>query len=148
MGDDRSLNVLDHYLGTWEIIIDSEDAPFSGGEYTARWVKRGSFVEKTGYLSCGDDAQTMETTTWITHDPDMDRYRMWSFMTGGIASEASASWDPVACTMTEVREHDGLTITLVTSFASEDVQQWVMETAGPDGNVVSRMSGMNRRIGS
>lgn len=148
MGDDTALNVLDHYLGTWEIIIESEGAPFSGGEFTARWVMDGSFVEKTGYLSSGDHREPMETTTWITFDASTQAYRMWSFMTGGIASEASASWNPEARAMTEVREHEGLTITLVTTFTSQDVQQWVMETAGPDGTVVSRMTGMNRRIRS
>ncbi len=146
MNRESALEVLEHYLGTWEIVIETEGSPLTGGEYTARWVLDGSFVEKTGYLSAGDDADEMETTTWMTFDPDAGVYRMWSFMSGGAASEAEASWDPDTRTMIDVRHHDGMTFTTTTQFVGPDIQKWSMETVDAKGQVLNRLEGTNKRL--
>ena len=146
MNRESALKVLEHYLGTWEIVIDTEGSPLTGGEYTAEWVLDGSFVEKTGYLSSGDDADEMETTTWMTVDEDAGVYRMWSFMSGGTASEAEATWDPETRTMTDIRRHDGMTFTTKTTFVGRDIQKWAMETMDGEGNVVHRLQGTNKRL--
>ena len=140
------LAVLDRYLGTWEITIQTEGAPWTGGEYVARWVLDGSFVEKTGYLSSGDHAEAMETTTWMTFDHEEGVYRMWSFMSGGVASEAVATWNPDDHSMTEKREDNGMTTIMVTRFVSDERQEWAMEMTGPDGSIVGSISGSNRRL--
>lgn len=146
MDRETALQVLEHYLGTWEIVVETEGSPLTGGEYTARWVLDGSFVEKTGYLSSGDDADQMETTTWMTVDEDAGVYRMWSFMSGGTASEAEATWDPDTRTMTDVRRHDGMTFTTKTEFVGRDIQKWTMETVDENGKVVNRLEGTNKRL--
>ena len=101
------LKALQHYVGSWDIDMQSQGAAKTKVRGTAKWILGGRFVEQTSTLVNTAGDPSVEIKSLMTYDPDAKAYRMWTFVSTGYASEAKATWDAKAKTMTTVLRQDG-----------------------------------------
>ncbi len=143
--DIPELKVLSNYIGTWDVVITSPDAPFAKGRSTAEWILNGRFVQQTGRLISKDRSRVLEVTTLMTYDQQKKQYRMWQFRSDGTSGEATGKWDPTTRTMTSVSRNDQHTTTTTASVAEAGIEKWSIVTTNRDNEVVFEITGTNTR---
>ena len=107
--------MLSNYVGTWDVSTTTQ-SPSAVGEFTAKWVLDGRFVQTNGSVKTSDGSNDFEITSLMTYDRERDVYRTWSFMSNGMASEAESTWDPATRTMTKIARYGDVTRTTTSSF--------------------------------
>ena len=143
--DVPELEALSNYIGTWDVVITSEDSPFTKGESTTKWILDGRFVEQSGHIASDDGATTLKITTLMTYDRNEKAYRMWSFLSNGETSESTGKWDAKNRTMTSIRRGGGSTTTTTARFGENGTEEWTMVTKDQNGEVVIKFGGKNTR---
>jgi hypothetical protein len=144
--DVPELQVLNHWVGSWDTVITSKESPFTKGRATTKWILDGRFVQQSGSLATRDGSKTMKVTTIMTYDPKRGAYRMWTFVSDGFASEAEGKWDSNARTMTSTSINEGTTAKTTANFAEDGIEKWEIVVTDRNGMVVTRTSGTNTRL--
>jgi hypothetical protein len=139
------LQALSNYVGTWDVVITSKDSPVAKGESTTTWVLDGRFVQQTGQLKSADGSSVIKITTLMTYDSEERMYRIWSFLSNGITSEASGKWDEKTRTMTTTSRQNGTTTTSTAKFSDNGTEEWLFVTTNQKNEVVGRFGGTNKR---
>ena len=140
------LKALSHYIGKWDVVISTEDAPIKAkGERTAEWILDGRFVQQTGFLAKPDGKPYMKITTLMTYDQKEKAYRMWTFNSTGESSESSGMWDATLRTMTWSRSRDGKSTTMTANFGENGSEQWTIVTINESTGDRSEFGGTNTR---
>jgi len=83
----RGLRALDHYVGSWEVVVTSRGAPFTLGQATGEWILDGGFLPRSGASSARDGSLGLEITQLMTYDPGKKTYRGWNFYFDGSIGE-------------------------------------------------------------
>ena len=143
--DVSELQVLSHYVGTWDVVATANGAPAAKGRYTTKWVLDGRFVQTTGSVKTADGSNDFRVTTLITYDQVKETYRWWSFMSNGHTEESEGTWDAKSQTMTRITRYGDFTQTATSSLAEAGIEKWTMVNTDKNGNVVSEMRGTNTR---
>ena len=143
--DVPELKVLSHYVGQWDVKINSKETPFESGEVSAVWILDGRFVQQTINLNVINSSTPLKISTMMTYDPDVRKYRFWRFVSNGNVTEASGTWDAKTKTMTLVGKDTDLTATTTASFAKEGVEEWKIVVKDSSGNDVATVTGTNTR---
>lgn len=141
-----ALDVLQHYVGNWDVKVTSAEPPLTG-EVTAKWVLDGRFVEQQGALHTPDGKQVVQLKTLFTYDPQAKVYRSWTFTSNSAPVEAEAKWDPASKTMESLGKPspDGTRVRTRADFSQQDVETWTIEVLDQAGKTVGEVRGENRR---
>ncbi len=141
------LKALDHYIGTWDVVITTQGFPFTKGQVTAKWVLDGRFIEQNGGLKSMDGSGGPKIKTLMTYDPAKKVYRSWTFLTDGATSESEGTWDAKARIMKSVSRKDegGGYSTTTADFSVAGFETWTIVSIDGSGKVVSEFSGKNTR---
>ncbi len=143
--DVPELQVLQHYLGTWDVEVTTKSSDFTKGESTARWILGGRFREQTGFMLSNDGTNRAEVTTLFTFDTNKQTYRSWMFVSNGSVSQAEMTWDAKSKTMTSVSRPtaDGVRSTVTADFSEPGKERWKFDFTDRDGKPVGKLSGVN-----
>lgn len=139
------LKALDHYAGSWDVVITGGGSPFSKGEVNATWILDGRYLQQIGTLQSADGKQTLKYTALMTYDPQRNTYRAWTFLSDGYTGEARSTWDAKAKVMTSITPNEGSTTTTTADFSEAGTEKWRIVARDAAGNVVFEMAGKNTR---
>ncbi len=141
------LQALAHYVGSWDVtLLGADSNPTMKGEATAKWILDGRFVEQNSVMT-GDDGARISIRTLYTFDTSKRAYQSWTFISTGEISEADATWDPKARTMTSMTRPgpEGTRTKIVADFSKADTETWTFLFLDRNGQQVSEIHGKNVR---
>ena len=81
----------------------------------------------------------------MAYDDEKDIYRIWSFLSSGIASETEGTWDPDTQILKQVTGYGEFTQTTNSDLSEDGIDRWTAISTDQDGNVVSNITGTNTR---
>ena len=139
--DVPELQVLQHYAGTWDVVMDNAD---SKGVATAKWILGGRFLEQSGAMHSPGNPDIW-VTTLFTFDAEKKQYRCWTFVSNGAISQSEMTWDAKSKTMTSVAQPDanGVRATNTADFSTTGKERWRFVYRDRDDQQVGEMSGVN-----
>lgn len=148
--DVPELQVLNSYVGTWEVVMATSDAPnavIGKGKSSTKWILDGRFLEQSGTMLMTEGNTSIKVTTLMTFDVGTKTYRSWTFSSNGQATESEAKWDPATQTMTSTscpnpKSHKVVT---VANFAEAGIEKWKMTITDESGQLVRNLIGKNTR---
>ncbi len=147
--DVPELQILNNYLGEWDVEVTSKNALFAVGQCvgqaSATWTLDGRFLQQTSSLAPANDSKLWKTTILMTYDEKRKTYRMWRFLSSGHVTEAIGSWDSKTRTMTSTYEDGDLTVTFTSQFSENGIEQWSLVMTDKKGSVFGRITGKNTR---
>lgn len=141
--DVPELQVLQHYAGTWDVVLDNVAGK---NEVTAKWILGGRFLEQSGVMH-SPDGPDIWVTTLFTFDTPAGKYRSWTFVSNGSTNQAEMTWDANAKTMTSVTQPDanGVRAKVTADFSTAGKERWKFLYTDRDGQQVGEMAGENTR---
>ena len=78
--DVPELQILNNYLGEWDVEVTSKNTLFAVGQYvgqaSATWTLDGRFLQQTSSLAPANDSKLLKTTMLMTYDVKRKTYRM------------------------------------------------------------------------
>ena len=144
--DDSQLQVLSHFVGTWDVVATADGNPTARGRYTADWILDKRFLQTTGFVNTADGSNDFEILSLSTYDAVKQIYRWWTFMSTGQMEESEGTWNAHTKTMTRITRYGDIVQTATSHFAKPGLEQWTIVNSDRNQAVVSEMSGTNTRI--
>lgn len=139
--DVPELQVLQHYAGTWDVVLDNAA---SKGEVTTKWILGGRFLEQSGAMHSPGNPD-LWITTLFTFDTEKHKYRVWTFASNGSTGQAEMTWDAKSKLMSSVSAPDmnGIRATNTADFSTAGKERWKFLYTDRDGKQVGEMAGEN-----
>lgn len=136
----RELQVLEHFIGTWEETIElrSKGTPKPSMlkiSSTRKWILDGKMIENKGTWSPGN----VEFLHLMSYDPKQREYRQWYFDTNNPAplGEDRGRWDEATQTLTWRGKLDNeVTTETIERFKDKDNFTWTFVAKDRSGQVV------------
>lgn len=145
MSEPDGYDLLARMIGTWDVMADMGDTATAMGSFTAKRVLDGNFILKDGYVKTSDGSNDFEILSMMAYDDEKDIYRIWSFLSSGIASETEGTWDPDTQILKQVTGYGEFTQTTNSDLSEDGIDRWTAISTDQDGNVVSKITGTNTR---
>jgi hypothetical protein len=138
--DNPELALLNQFAGEWtnEVTVktpDNSEGSQSKGAATGQWILDGRFLQQTWSVEATDDFPGLKGTTIRTYDPELKKYRSWTFHSSGYTQADRGEWDEKARTFTwSARDRKrNWTTTTKSSFPKDGHEQWSVVTKDAEG---------------
>lgn len=138
----EELQVLDHYVGTWDSVVTNKTADTKSNTVEERkWSRKGTFVLFENF----DLTTKKESHYLMTYDPNAKAYRT-CYIEDSITISLLGTWDARTKTMTwNGKDSSDNRVSGSERFIDKDNLQWSLVITNPDGKVVAELTGKQTR---
>lgn len=140
------LEVLNQYVGTWDVTVRAGTVDILVGEAKSEWILDGRYLQQMASLQPQDGSTAYNFKTLMTYDNERKKYRSWTFVNNGSTSEAEGVWDAKAKVLkwTSRKDEKSNLVTTTADFSQPGIEKVKIVTTNPKGAVASEMSAENK----